>query len=243
MRILVLGDIHSNWAALSAIDEEFDHCVFVGDLVDYGTDPLPCIDWVRRHADAFVRGNHDHAVAQRVEGFGDHGFRRLAAATRPVHWELLDSRRMKFLARMPVTTHFRVAESLLYLVHATPRDPMGEYLHADLDAWRNRLTGIDADFVCVGHSHVPFCLEVDGRFVINPGSVGQPRDGDPRASYAMIIDGVPTIRRTEYDIAAAVDQLKKSGVPDWVVRLSSAVWESGGSLERDEMDRFRDTEE
>ncbi|MEW4488427.1 metallophosphoesterase family protein [Thalassoglobus sp. JC818] len=239
MRILVLADIHSNWAALRAIDEEFDHCVFVGDLVDYGTNPLPCIDWVRRNVDAHVRGNHDHAVAQRVQATSGQGFRQLAAATRPLHWDLLDSRRMKFLGRMPVTTHFRVEDTLLYLVHATPRDPMDEYLGPDEAAWSARLAGIESDFVCVGHSHVPFCLQLDGKTVLNPGSVGQPRDGDPRASYAIIEDGKPSLHRVEYDIDEAVAQLRESGVEDWVVEMSSSVWTSGGRLTREQLERYR----
>ena len=242
MRILVLADIHSNWAALQAIDEDFDQCLFVGDLVDYGLDPLPCIDWVRRNADATVRGNHDHAVAQRVQGMGEHGFRRLAAATRPWHWKMLDARRMKFLARLPLTSHFRVGTAQFYLVHATPRDPMGEYLNSDVPAWQNRLAGIDADFVCVGHTHTPFCMEVDGKLVINPGSVGQPRDGDPRAAYAMIVDGVPTLHRVEYNINSAIDQLQQTGVEQWIIDMNAAIWRSGGNLTREDLDRFRPQE-
>lgn len=241
MRILVLGDIHSNWAALQAIDEEFDHCLCVGDLVDYGLDPLPCIDWIRRHASACVRGNHDHAVAQRVHGQGESGFRRLAAATRPLHWQMLDSRKMKFLGRLPLTSHFRVDDTLAYLVHATPRDPMGEYVDPEPAMWKSRLAGIHANFVCVGHTHVPFCLDVDGTLVLNPGSVGQPRDGDPRASYAMIVDGVPSLRRVDYDINAAIDQLQRTGAETWIVEMNAAIWQSGGNLSREEMDRFRPT--
>ena len=73
MKILVLADIHANWPAPAATEESFDACLFVGDLVDYGTDPIPCIDRVRRHATAAVRGNHDHAMAQRVTAIARHG--------------------------------------------------------------------------------------------------------------------------------------------------------------------------
>ena len=236
MRILVLADIHSNWAALSAIQEDFDTCVCVGDLVDYGTNPLPCIDWVRRHAAATVRGNHDHAVAQRVNPLGGSGFRRLAQATRPVHWDLLDSWRMKYLARLPVTTHYRAGETRLFLVHATPWDPMDEYLTVDADAWRQRLIGLESDFVCVGHTHVPFHIDLGQIQVVNPGSVGQPRDGDPRASYAIIEDGEVSFHRAAYDIDAHLEQLAHSGVEDWVVRLTEMVLRRGGNLRREEMD-------
>lgn len=238
MRILVIADIHSNWVALDAIQEQFDKCLFVGDLVDYGTDPVPCIDWVRRHADAMVRGNHDHAVAQHVAATGTTGFRRLAAGTRPLHWQLLDERKLKFLARLPVTAHFRADGRNYLLVHATPRDPMDEYLAASPDLWRQRLAGIDADFVCVGHSHVPFHLDLDGIQVVNPGSVGQPRDGDPRASYAIIDNGMVSLHRVSYDIDACLEQMRSTGVEDWVVSLSKAVLQGGGQFSREDLDRI-----
>jgi putative phosphoesterase len=236
MRILVLADIHSNWAALRAIQEEFDRCVVIGDLVDYGADPLPCIDWVRRHADACVRGNHDHAVAQRVQAVGSTGYRRLAAATRPLHWQAIDPARMKFLARLPVSTYYRAGPMNLFLIHATPRDPMDEYLTADAAAWKQRLADVQADFVCVGHSHIPFHLDLGTTQVVNPGSVGQPRDGDWRASYAIIEDGKVTLRRVEYDLSACVEQMRGAGVDPWAVKLSEAVLRSGGVLTREEMD-------
>lgn len=239
MRILIVADIHSNWAALSAIREEFDRCVVLGDLVDYGTNPVPCIDWVRKHADASIRGNHDHAVAQRVAPVGNSGYRRLAAAARPLHWQMLDSQRLKFLARLPVSAYFRVEDLNLFLIHATPLDPMDEYLAADHDAWRQRLQGIEADFVCVGHSHLPFHLDLGAIQVINPGSVGQPRDGDWRSSYAILEDGRVTFKRIEYDIDACLNQIAESGMPDWGVSLSDAVLRRGGNLSKEEMDAIQ----
>src|SRR5690606_5347881 len=118
MKILVVADIHSNWPALAAIDEVFDACLFLGDLVDYGTDPIPCIDWVRKHATATVRGNHDHAVAQQITPRPGSGFRQLAAATRPIHWQMLNASRTKYLARLPVTQRVILDGMTFYLVHA-----------------------------------------------------------------------------------------------------------------------------
>jgi putative phosphoesterase len=237
MRILALADIHSNWAALSSIREEFDACFVLGDVVDYGCDPLPCIDWTHQHATAAVRGNHDHAVAQRVTPRGGGGYRRLAAETRPINWELIDSFRTKFLARLPLTLSVTLDGARYFLVHGSPRDPLDEYLPVEADAWRARLEGIDADFICVGHSHVPMDLCVDGRRIINPGSVGQPRDGDPRASYAIIQDGEVTFHRVEYDIDAAIRQMRDVGLAEWAVELNEAVLRSGGRLTREDMDR------
>ncbi|HLQ46458.1 MAG TPA: metallophosphoesterase family protein, partial [Planctomycetaceae bacterium] len=200
MRILVLADIHSNWPALAAIQEPFDACLFVGDLVDYGADPVPCVNWVRKHASVAVRGNHDHAVAQRIPVKKDNGLHRLAAATRPLHWKLLSPSQMKYLVRLPVTRRVTLDGKRFYLVHATPRDPFDEYLRDDKAEWSERLQAIDADFVLVGHTHLPYCLSLDRATVINPGSVGQPRDGDPRCAYAIIENGRVEMRRVTYDI-------------------------------------------
>ncbi|MBW3538703.1 MAG: metallophosphoesterase family protein [Planctomycetes bacterium] len=231
MRILVLGDIHSNWPALAAIDERFDACLFVGDLVDYAADPVPCIDWVRSHAQAAVRGNHDHAVAQHVQVRGDSGYRRLAAATRPLHWELIDPHRMKYLARLPVTARIAIDGLTFLLVHGTPRDPLDEYLTADAKAWAERLEGVEADFVCVGHTHIAFELQLQGKRVLNPGSVGQPRDGDPRASYAVIDNGRVEFRRAAYDIDATLLQMRKCGVAEDAIELAAGVLRTGSRPE------------
>src|SRR5260370_41984730 len=101
MRILLLADIHANWAALQAINEPHDVCLFLGDLVDYGLEPAPCIDWVRRRAHHSVRGNHDHGVAQNVKVGGKNGFRYLTAVTRPLTQEKLTAQDRRFLGTLP----------------------------------------------------------------------------------------------------------------------------------------------
>ncbi|MCY2963960.1 MAG: metallophosphoesterase family protein [Planctomycetota bacterium] len=230
MKILVVADIHSNWPALSAIREPFDACLFAGDLVDYGVDPAPCVDWIRQHALAGVRGNHDHAVAQRVTPRPGTGFRELAAATRPLHWELLDSGQLKYLARLPVNTTVECDGLRIALVHATPRDPMDEYLADDAPSWRDRLGGVTADILCVGHTHRQFHLKLPEMQVLNPGSVGQPRDGDPRCAYAIIENGVVHLRRVEYDIDWAVRQLKEAGLNERILEIGETVLRTGGHM-------------
>ena len=228
MKILVLADIHSNWPALAAIEERFDACIFVGDLVDYATDPVPCVRWISDNAAIMVRGNHDHAVAQRVPALGGNGFRKLAAATRPIHWDVLDESHLSFLMRMPVTRHAVVGDSSFFLVHGTPHDPLDEYLLDDEQAWATRLEGIEADFVCVGHTHVPFHIDLGRTQVINPGSVGQPRDGDPRCSYAVIENGRVEIRRVDYDWTRTLRQMELSGLDDEILKLAEQTLRNGG---------------
>ena len=230
MKILVLADIHANWPALAAIDETFDACFFLGDLVDYASNPVPCVDWIQQHVTAAVRGNHDHAVAQRIVARGGTGFRRLAAATRPLQWKVLQPRHLKFLARLPVTLNLQLGGIRFALVHATPRDPMDEYLIDDPAGWQARLNGTDADIVLVGHTHIPFRLELDGVQVVNPGSVGQPRDGDPRCAYAVIEDGKVHLRRVEYDIDATLAHLRESGIDADALELAESALRTGGLM-------------
>lgn len=228
MKILLLADIHANWPALSAIHEEFDACLFLGDAVEYGTDPVPCVEWIRTNATYAIRGNHDHAVVQRVPPSNGSGFRRLASATRQQHWQILQPSSLKYLSRLPVTQYLELDGYSFYLVHATPRDPLDEYLLNDPEGWTQRLKGIDADFVCVGHTHIPLHLDLGRWQLINPGSVGQPRDGDPRASYAVIEHGRVEFRRVEYDIEAAIRHLENSGLEDECIELAASVLRHGG---------------
>ncbi len=232
MRILVLADIHANWTALSALaeaEDTFDACICAGDIVDYGTQPQECIDWVRKHCEATVRGNHDHAVAQRVAPRGGNGFRRLAAVTRPLHFDRLDQESISWLARLPVTRYIDLDGYSFFLVHATPRDPMDEYL-VTRDEWAARIESIDADFVCVGHTHIPMHLHIGDKQLINPGSVGQPRDGNPSASYAVIEDGNVELRRVKYDINAELDLVRNSGVDRDALEIAEKVLTTGQLL-------------
>ncbi len=243
VRILLIADIHSNWPALRAIQESFDVCLFLGDLVDYGPDPVPCIDWVRHNVQTSVRGNHDHAVAQRILPKGGSGFRKLATAMRPLHWNLIDPARNKFLARLPITARIQLDGYRFQLLHATPRDPMDEYLTTDVAGWEARVQGLEADFLCVGHTHIPFELEAGGLRVINPGSVGQPRDGDPRASYAIIEDGKVHFRKVAYDIDETLSLMRKQNVEPWAVELTAAVLRTGGKVSPEEFDRLTRSQE
>jgi putative phosphoesterase len=228
MRLLIVADIHANWAALQAIQDPFDACLFVGDLVDYGLEPSPCIDWVRRKATHAVRGNHDHGAAQHVSVSGRNGFKYLTSVTRPVTQERLSADDRRYLAALPVTRHVTIEDTRYLLVHATPRDPLDEYAVADIEFWSRRLQNVEANVICVGHTHHPYVLEVDDKLVINPGSVGQPRDGDPRASYAVIEDHHVQLKRVEYDVEATIRTIQESGLPEPGKALLADVLRSGG---------------
>ena len=201
MRILVVADIHANRAALDAISEPHDVCLCLGDTVEYGPEPAACVDWVRHNAHHSVRGNHDHGVVQNVDLVGTGGFRYLTMVTRQPTLAALDASQRRFLATRPTTQMVTLDGLRFLLVHATPRDPLDEYTPTDPKAWAMRLNGIKADFVLVGHTHQQFTFNVGQSILLNPGSVGLPRDGDPRARYAIIENGVVQLKQVPYSIA------------------------------------------
>jgi putative phosphoesterase len=227
MRILLISDIHGNRAALEAIAEPHDLCLCLGDLVEYGVEPAPCIDWVRRHARLCVRGNHDHGVAQDVTVSAVAGFRYLTGATRPLTRARLGPADRRYLADLPVSVALTLNGWRVLLVHATPRDPLDEFAPADADFWARRLEHVEADVVCVGHSHQQFYLEIGRKRVVNPGSVGLQRDSDPRAGYAIIDNGRVELKRVEYPVEQTVRAVEDSPLPDDAKRMLAEVYRLG----------------
>ncbi len=214
MRILLVADIHGNWPALRAVaSQPYDLCLCLGDLVDYALQPAECVGWVREHAAHGVRGNHDHGVAQNVAVQARSGYKYLAAVTRPLTRARLGPDDLRYLARLPLSRMVTLDNTRFLLVHATPRDPLDEYAPPEVDFWSRRLQNVEADVICVGHSHQPYVLEVGDKLVINPGSVGQPRDGDPRAAYAIIEDNRVDLRRAEYPVDDALAPIVTSTLP------------------------------
>jgi putative phosphoesterase len=174
-----------------------------------------------------IRGNHDHGVAQGIPVSGETGFRYLTAATRPSMWEALGPEERRYLLQLPVTQRCTLAGRRFLLVHATPRDPLDEYLLKDPSTWAKRLQNVQADIVCVGHTHMQFKLEVNGVMVLNPGSVGLPRDGDPRAGFAIINDNTLELKRVSYPVEEAVDRVEAMPWPRRAKDLTAQVLRLG----------------
>ncbi|GMV21452.1 MAG: phosphoesterase [Acidimicrobiia bacterium] len=235
MRWLVLSDIHGNIDALDAVladaEGHWDRVLCLGDLVGYGAAPSAVIARIRSLGPLLLRGNHDR-VAAGLSGATD--FSPLARTA--IEWtrSALSPEERTWLASMPVgpVTH----DSGAVLCHGAPFDE--DYYVVDLaDA---RMTFLREPFrVCLhGHTHLQTCFTMEGRAVIdrtpfrrarhavhlrtehrwliNPGSVGQPRDGDPRAAYASwdAEAGVVELRRVDYDIAAAQGRMRAAGLPE-----------------------------
>jgi len=231
IKYAVLGDIHSNWEALSAVLADAEahgvtHYCCVGDIVGYNADPELCIDKIRELAgDSVVRGNHDHYCSRQEDL---NGFHPLAADV--VDWtrKRLSDKQREWLANL---RYSRTVETFM-LVHATLDNPeMWGYVFDKLEAEANFAYQMCS--VCFfGHTHVPLAFEKAGivrgglytqlritagrKYYINVGSVGQPRDGDPRAAYAIydLVQNVVELRRVEYDIQAAQEKIRAAGLPD-----------------------------
>ncbi|MBP1912868.1 metallophosphoesterase family protein [Thermococcus stetteri] len=235
MLIALISDIHSNWEALQAVWREVkraDAILCMGDLVGYGASPNEVVEFVRKQMEkrAFlcVRGNHDNAVA-----FGtDWGFNPYAREAVRWHQWVMKSENLEFLRRLPVRQLFTDDMRRSYLlIHGSPRAPLDEYLFPWLpdSEFRAVLSYVRQDDLLVGHTHIPMLKVLDWRRIINPGSVGQPRDGDWRASYALIDTSEEPLEnvefhRVEYDVEEAARKIIEKGLPRFLAnRLFEGV--------------------
>jgi len=227
MRILVVSDLHGNAAALDAIREPFDVCLCLGDLVEYGPEPIPCIRWVQEHATHTVRGNHDHGAAHEVDIIGSGGFRYLTMATRKQTIAQLSDVDRSYLAELPVSAVFDLEGKRFMMVHASPRDAMDEYVPPDPEAWAPRIAGLRVDYLCVGHTHVPFTTTIGRTTIVNPGSVGLSRDGNPKARYAIIDDGRVELKQIDYDIERTVAAVQAADLEAQAKAMLTEVYRKG----------------
>jgi predicted phosphodiesterase len=235
MRVLILSDIHANIDALHAVEAEvfqrqdhFDQIWVLGDLLDYGAAPAEVIAWVRAHATRVVRGNHDHAVGTGEDCRSAPLYHDLAVATREYFRARLPLKDLAYLGGLPLqSTVTAVSDRQAVLVHASPQDQLFGYVPTDApDAtWRKALEPARSPaFVVVGHTHDQFTRTIDLTTVINPGSVGLPRDGDPRAEYAIFDDGSVELRRVAYDTERAAGRIAALPLtPDQRHRLTTLV--------------------
>jgi putative phosphoesterase len=230
MRILVLSDIHANWEALRAViaSERADRVLCLGDTVEYGPAPAETVGWVREHADLSVQGNHDAAAALGLSCRSPPAFLRLAEGTRPWTLSHLSGEHRRYLAQLPTRIEMEIDGVNAALLHAGPEDPLYQYLPpSDLAGWRRAVANVKASLILVGHTHMPMVLEVGEKRVVNPGSVGLPRDGDPRACYAVLENGRPVLRRVRYDTWAAVRSLCAMGLRRDIEEVLATAYERG----------------
>jgi predicted phosphodiesterase len=236
MRALVLSDIHGNIDALQALADqwqgrfhEFDHVIVLGDLVDYGPRPHDVIGWVQTYATDVVRGNHDHAMATGESCRSSPLYLEAAIATRDRLRPTLTSSDLDYLSRLDLTRPLAHGDERWRLLHATPRDPLFDYvLPTDDEARWTEAFGAEAgQFVMVGHTHLAFVRGTGGGLVINPGSLGMPKDGHPGGSYAIVDGDAVQFRRVAYDPTVVVDRLRELELPARVFSQLAATFLTG----------------
>jgi predicted phosphodiesterase len=230
MRVAVISDVHANYHALESVLEEIDaenvDAVWcLGDTVGYGPLPNECCATVEARADVCLVGNHD-LVALGKLSVGDFNDEAAAAAL----WtaDVLTPESRGFLERLKPLGQ----EEGIDLFHASARDPVWEYILTE-EAARATLELSSSPLVLVGHSHVALAitldgrevlgglapggteLELEGRWLLNPGSVGQPRDGDPRAAWTLLDleRRFAAFRRVEYPIGQTQSEMRERGLP------------------------------
>jgi len=232
MRIALLSDVHGNLPAFEAVlgdveDESVDEVWCLGDLVGYGAEPDGCVELARDRCDLSLAGNHDLVVTGEIP---IEDFSSSAAAAARWTKETIGEQSLDYLKGLQPADPAR--EPALF--HASPRDPVWEYV---LSTWQAEecLELMDARVAAVGHSHVALWFlrddagkvtgatadaghELDlsgGRWIVNPGGVGQPRDGDPRAAWLLLDTSTwtATWRRVEYPIDEAARAIEEAGLP------------------------------
>ncbi len=215
MRTLVISDVHGNLPALQAVlsSEPWDEVLCLGDLVAYGPYPLECVRLLRSAGAIVVQGNHDRALAEGISPRCRPAFERLAEITHAFARDEAVADDIAYLAGLPRRLFLDRDGRRLLLVHAAPSDPLYRYLGPDAPEWREEAEGSDADVVLVGHTHRQFRLDIGSVIVVNPGSVGQPKDGDLTAAYAIIEEGRIHLRRVAYPVEETVAGLERRGLP------------------------------
>lgn len=245
MRILIVSDVHSNLVALDTVvsdaesDEAIDAVWSLGDNVGYGPQPSEVLARLRELNTTVIAGNHDRAATGAI---GVEDFNPVAAAAALWTRDRLTDDESSYLDTLPEVTN---PQDTFTIVHGSLRYPIWEYLYS-YESARGHLALQETPFSCVGHTHVPMLvvedenaahgcelyrlddgqtveLEDGATLVINPGSVGQPRDGDPRASYAIYDTDARTVtlHRVEYAIAETQKLMADAGLPQPLIeRLS-----------------------
>lgn len=210
MKIGLISDIHANLPALEAVLRDMpsvDSIVCAGDVIGYNPMPAACVDRIQDVAVVTVQGNHDRMVETPVRYAANH----MAHAGLKYALDALSEAQLEWLRELPESTTFGGGDYLL--VHSHP-DRRGEYVYPekfpDLRPFLDEYEG-----VVLGHTHVQGKAHVDDRLVVNPGSVGQPRDGDSRAAYAVLDTEAndAELRRKHYDVDRVRHQITVEGLP------------------------------
>jgi len=235
----IISDVHANLQALKAVlaeieKEDIDSLLFAGDSVGYGPEPNECVELLRTKTSLMIAGNHDWGAVGLTDVRDFNAYAHVA-----IDWtrDVLTTENFSYLHDLPLTKKIS-GDRDIFLVHGTPQEPdQWHYFSFEFDAKVN-FRSFDEQICFLGHSHIPFIAERSPRgktssfyaraevkdryrYIVNAGSVGQPRDGNPDASYVLFKDDVIEIKRVSYDILLTQKKMKKAGLPSYLInRLS-----------------------
>jgi len=226
-KIAIVSDIHGNFEALKALPDDYDELWVLGDMVNYGPQPAEVIEFVRKKATMVVRGNHDDAVAFNRDPQCSPAFRRAAEETLRYTASVLSDKHKEYLADLP---HYRWVQRgrwTFYLCHAVPSDPLHAYCDEKSTRWKKEVAVAGTDFLFVGHTHLQFSLRKGEQLVVNPGSVGQPKAGQPSACYATWENGSIFLRSYQYPVERTVKRMRSMPIGPAARKLLIDVLETG----------------
>jgi len=213
MKIVIISDIHGNYDALSALPESYDELWVLGDLVNYGPQPAEVVDFAEQNAAVVVRGNHDNAIGYHEDPRCTPRYHDMAEATGRYSDSVLTDDQKKFLRELPLDSRIHHGETSFYLVHAKPSDPLYGYCPQDSDDWVREIVYVPAEVVLVGHTHTPFIRRIGQRTLANPGSLGQPKTGNPAACYALWEDGRLELKSYRYPFENTCKKIRAMPIP------------------------------
>lgn len=239
MKIVIISDIHSNYDALLEFERrlkniKFDEIWCLGDVVGYNAEPNECVEWVRKNSKYILMGNHDYAILNQEEKFLFNEYAR-----RAIEWT---EKKLSLENKIFIGT-FRISLKIngIFLVHSSPSSPLKwEYITGVDEAIYN-FNFFEEKICFLGHTHVPlifelkddklkviypeckgekflYILDKDAKYIINPGSVGQPRDGDPRLSFCIFDNSDYSIDffRFEYNVKEAARKIFETDLPHFL---------------------------
>ncbi|MBI3896145.1 MAG: metallophosphoesterase family protein [Acidobacteria bacterium] len=227
MKIVIISDLHGNYDALRALPESYDELWVLGDLVNYGPQPAEVVGYVAQKAAITIRGNHDHSVGFHEDPRCTPRYRLMAQATGEVSDAVLADEQKQFLRDLPVTVKVERQNTRFHLVHAMPSNPLYGYCPETSDLWISEVADVNADILLVGHTHTPFVRRIGNRTVVNPGSLGQPKTGNPDACYAVWENGSITLKTYAYPVEQTVEKIQSLAVPSEIKRDLITVLRTG----------------
>jgi putative phosphoesterase len=219
VRICIISDLHANLEALCTLPQSYDELWVLGDLVNYGPDPAATIEFVRSRASLVIRGNHDHAVGFAADCGCSPRFLTMAEATRDYTIATLSGADKRYLRQLPTSARRQIEGTIFFLCHATPANLLYEYRPPDSPLWDEaEEASRGANVILTGHTHLQFSHRSGERVVVNPGSLGQSKMGNPVARYAVWEDGHFELKACEYPLETTASKITAMPVPDDVKR-------------------------